>query len=82
MKEAGLRNNIPRKLMRNLTVRKSLVIMILMLVATLPGWADDRHGRIQIGTGLLYERGLDLTVGYEYETNYPACMPPVFLEQL
>lgn len=34
------------------------------------GFADDRQGRIQIGTGLLYERGLDLTVGYEYETNY------------
>ena len=56
--------------MKNLAVPKGLVILAFMLVATLPGFADDRQGRIQIGTGLLYERGLDLTVGYEYETNY------------
>lgn len=56
--------------MKNLAVPKGLIILAFMLVATLPGFADDRQGRIQIGTGLLYERGLDLTVGYEYETNY------------
>lgn len=56
--------------MKNLAVRKSLVILILMLATTLQGFADDRQGRVQIGTGLLYERGMDLTVGYEYETNY------------
>ena len=56
--------------MKNLAVPKGLVILAFMLVATLPGFADDRQGRIQIGTGLLYERGLDLTLGYEYETNY------------
>ena len=56
--------------MKNLAVRKGLVILVFMLVATLPGFADDRHGRIQIGTGLLYERGMDLTIGCEFETNY------------
>ena len=56
--------------MKNLAVPKGLVILAFMLVATLPGFADDRQGRIQIGTGLLYERGLDWTVGYEFETNY------------
>ena len=49
--------------MKNLAVPKGLVILAFMLVATLPGFADDRQGRIQIGTGLLYERGLDWTVG-------------------
>ena len=57
-------------IMKNLAVPKGLVILAFMLVATLPGFADDRQGRIQIGTGLLYERGLDWTVGYELETNY------------
>ena len=56
--------------MKNLAVRKGLTVLIFMLAAALPGFADDRQGRIQIGTGLLYERGWDLTVDYEYETNY------------
>lgn len=71
MKKVDELLNVSEKLkMKNLTVPKGLVILVFMLVVTLPGFADDRQGRIQIGTGLLYERGLDLTVGYEYETNY------------
>ena len=35
-----------------------------------PGFADDHRGRLQIGTGLLYEQGMDLTVAYEHETRY------------
>ena len=56
--------------MKNLAVRKGLAVLIFMLAASLPGFADDRQGRIQTGTGLLYERGWELTVGYEYETDY------------
>lgn len=57
-------------IMKNLAVRKGLVMLVFLLVAALPSFADDRHGRVQIGTGFLYERGMDLTIGYEYETNY------------
>ena len=57
-------------IIKNLAVRKGFVALVFLLAAILPGFADDRHGRILIGTGLLYERGMDLTIGYEYETNY------------
>ena len=48
---------------------------ILMLFAVLSGlsvnvFASDDDKFIQIGTGILYERGWDLTVGVEHETRY------------
>ena len=51
--------------MKNWAVQKGLAVLVFLFMAALPSFADDRHGRIQIGTGLLYERGMDLTVGYE-----------------
>lgn len=56
--------------MKNFFPSKGWITAFLMFAVALSAFADDRQGRIQIGTGLLYERGLDLTVGYEYETNY------------
>lgn len=56
--------------MKNFAPNRMLVVIALMLTIVTTATADDRQGRVQIGTGLLYERGLDLTVGYEYETGY------------
>ena len=56
--------------MKTLVSKKMLAVVAFMLIITTTATADDRQGHIQIGTGLLYERGWDLTVGYEYETNY------------
>lgn len=56
--------------MKNLVSKKMLAVVAFMLTIITTVTADDRQGHIQIGTGLLYERGWDLTVGYEYETNY------------
>ena len=57
-------------IIKNLAVRKGFVALVFLLAAILPGFADERHGRILIGTGLLYERAMDLTNAKEYETNY------------
>ena len=56
--------------MKNFIVRRTLILSVLLLTVSASTFADDRHGRIQIGAGLLYEKGMDLTIGYEYETNY------------
>ena len=41
--------------------------LVAALTMGTTAWADDRDGRIQIGTGLLYENGMSLTIGYQYE---------------
>lgn len=46
------------------------MILVVALTMGTTAWADDRDGRVQIGTGLLYKNGMDLTIGYEYETKY------------
>ena len=51
--------------MKNFIVRRILILSVLLLTVSASIFADDRHGRIQIGAGLLYERGMDLTIGYE-----------------
>ena len=56
--------------MKNFVAQRILVLSVLLLTVSLSTHADERNGRIQVGTGLLYERGMDLTVGYEYETSY------------
>lgn len=45
-----------------------LAVAILTMVST--AVARDTDGRIQIGAGLLYENGLELTIGYEKETRH------------
>lgn len=47
-----------------------ILLALALWCAVSPAKADDRNGRIQVGTGLLYRNGMDLTVAYEYETNY------------
>lgn len=46
------------------------MILAVALMAGTTAEANDREGRIQIGTGLLYKNGMDVTIGYEYETRY------------
>lgn len=47
-----------------------VTLAVALLILAVPGRADDRSGRIQVGAGLLYRNGMDLTVAYERETNY------------
>ncbi|WP_439329929.1 hypothetical protein [Bacteroides ovatus] len=43
----------------------------MLLIATLTSsYAQDGSNRVSLGTGVLYERGLDLTLSYEHETKY------------
>lgn len=45
--------------------------MAMLLIVTLTSsYAQDGSNRISLGTGILYERGLDLTLSYEHETKY------------
>ena len=50
---------------------KKIILMTMLLIATLTSsYAQDGSNRISLGTGVLYERGLDLTLSYEHETKY------------
>lgn len=43
----------------------------MLFIATLTSsHAQDGSNRISLSTGVLYERGLDLTLSYEHETKY------------
>ena len=43
----------------------------MLFIATLTSsYAQDGSNRISLSTGVLYERGLDLTLSYEHETKY------------
>lgn len=43
---------------------------MLLIVTLTSSYAQDGSNRISLGTGILYERGLDLTLSYEHETKY------------
>jgi len=50
---------------------KKVILMAMLFIATLTSsYAQDGSNRISLGTGVLYERGLDLTLSYEHETKY------------
>ena len=50
---------------------KKILFALMAVVAMCNSvFASDKDGRIQIGAGLLYENGLELTVGYEKETKH------------
>ena len=50
---------------------KKVILMAMLLIVTLTSsYAQDGSNRISLGTGILYERGLDLTLSYEHETKY------------
>ena len=44
-----------------------LAVAVLSMVGTAS--ASEKDGRVQIGAGLLYENGLELTAGYEKEMS-------------
>lgn len=56
--------------MKNFYYKKIFAAVVILFTTCVPGFADDHKGRLQIGTGFLYERGMDLTVAYEHETRY------------
>lgn len=43
---------------------------MLFIVTLTSSHAQDGSNRISLSTGVLYERGLDLTLSYEHETKY------------
>lgn len=51
-------------------MKKILVLGMLLLGVSMKSYASDGEKFFQIGTGLLYERGWDVTVGIEHETQY------------
>lgn len=52
-------------------MKKLLMMIIVGLIGAFSSMqASDRDTRIQVATGLLYERGWDLTVSVEHETSY------------
>ncbi len=51
-------------------MRRILISLMLCLGLAAQTRADDHSGRVVMGLGLLYENGLEATVGYEAETRY------------
>lgn len=51
-------------------MKKILMILIAVLAMSATAFAGDRDGRVSFGIGLLYENGLDATIGYERENAY------------
>ncbi len=51
-------------------MRRILFSLMLCLCTAVQMKADDHSGRIQFGMGVLYENGLEATIGYEKETRY------------
>ena len=47
-----------------------LLIVICFMASMTPAIAQQNSDRISLGFGCLYERGLDVTLSYEYETKY------------
>ena len=51
-------------------MKKILMFGAILFGLLSPVFASDGDKFIQVGTGILYERGWDLTVGVEQETRY------------
>lgn len=51
-------------------MKKLLLLAVAILTMAGTASASDKDGRVQIGAGLLYENGLELTVGYEKEMSH------------
>ena len=51
-------------------MKKLLLLAVTALSMVGTASASDKDGRVQIGAGLLYENGLELTVGYEKEMSH------------
>ena len=48
----------------------TLLLAICFMASMTPAMAQQNSGRISLGFGCLYERGLDVTLSYEHETRY------------
>ncbi|NDV84181.1 hypothetical protein [Bacteroides sp. 51] len=51
-------------------MKRLFILLVAVLSMSTVALADDGSGKVQVGIGLLYENGMDMTVGYEYETRY------------
>lgn len=51
-------------------MRKILMILVAVLAVSATASAGDRDGRVSLGIGFLYERGLDATISYERKNAY------------
>ena len=51
-------------------MRKTILLLAIIVSSVLSVKAQDNMGRVQLGVGLLYEKGMDLTLAYEHETRY------------
>ena len=51
-------------------MRKTILLLAIIVSSVLSVKAQDNTGRVQLGVGLLYEKGIDLTLAYEHETRY------------
>ena len=51
-------------------MRKTILLMAIIFSSILSVNAQDNSGRVQLGVGLLYEKGMDMTLAYEHETRY------------
>lgn len=47
-----------------------MLLLVALVCAISNATASDNTGRMQLGFGLLYENGLDATLGYERETKH------------
>ena len=51
-------------------MKRLFILLVAVLSMSTAALADEGNGRVQVGVGLFYEKGMDMTVGYEYETRY------------
>jgi hypothetical protein len=51
-------------------MKKILLSLVAIIAMATTVSAGENDGRIQVGVGLLYKNGMDLTVAYERETGY------------
>lgn len=51
-------------------MKRLFILLVAVLSMSTAALADEGNGRVQVGVGLLYENGMDMTVAYEYETRY------------
>ena len=49
---------------------KKLMLLVAIMLTTATSFAQRNSNRVSVGVVCLYERGLDLTVAYEHETQY------------
>ena len=49
---------------------KKLMLLFAIMLTTATAFAQRNSNRLSVGVGCLYERGLDLTVAYEHESQY------------